>query len=70
MAASHRGRKDLRPILRAIRAAGWVLERCRSGHYKTFPWRSQRPIIFAATSDPRGLANIRADLRRAGLHGI
>ncbi len=68
--ASHRERKDLRPILRAIRAAGWALERCGNGHYKVFPWRSPTPIIIAVSSDPRGLRNVRADLRRAGLHDI
>jgi hypothetical protein len=59
-------KRDLKEILAKLTRAGWEARVTGSGH-----WRLRAPsgaLIFTAStpSDYRGLANLRARLRRAG----
>lgn len=59
--------RDYRPLVKAARAAGWVLEMTRNNH-----WRLRSPdgeaIFFPLSpSDWRGWKNTRSRLRRAGV---
>lgn len=61
-------------VYTALAAEGWRGECAPSGrgHLKLYPAdRSKRPIPVPGTpSDRRGLKNLRAQLRRAGLEGV
>lgn len=59
--------KDLRPLAKAARAQGWVIEHTRNGH---LAWRSPAGVTVytpSTPSDHRGVLNTRRDLRRHGL---
>jgi len=60
---------DLRQLIHVARKAGWSVQQRRGGH---LCWRppGRGAIVFSAAtpSDWRSLANVRASLKRAGLH--
>jgi hypothetical protein len=61
-------RKDLRAVVAAIRAQGWRLDPCGTGHVSVYDADGRYVTTFAGSpSDWRSDANAMADLRRAGL---
>jgi len=60
---------DLQQLIHAARKAGWSVQKRHGGH---LCWRApnRATLVFSAAtpSDWRGLANVRASLKRAGLH--
>ncbi|GAA1981380.1 hypothetical protein GCM10009799_03090 [Nocardiopsis rhodophaea] len=59
--------EQLRGLARAARAAGWRIERRRSGHLAWIPPRGPRLFTSSTPSDRRSVRNDVAMLRRAGL---
>ncbi len=61
---------DLKRLIRAARNQGWQVERTDGGHLRFRPPDATGPPIITPStpSDWRGLLNLRARLRRSGLH--
>lgn len=60
--------KQLRPLAKRARRAGWTIEQRNGGHLTWTPPDGGPYIVSSFTpSDPRAVKNLRADLRRAGL---
>lgn len=62
--------KLIKELMRHARAQGWRTEPTRSGHVKWLPPEGPFVISAGSPSDPRAIANLRADLRRHGLEGV
>ena len=61
--------RELRPLVKAARNAGWDVSRTSGGHVRFDP-PNGRPVFGPwSASDWRSLKNLRAQLRRAGLKG-
>ena len=59
--------KDIEKLAKAAVAEGWRVEIANGGHVKWFAPDGVTIITSAMTSSPRGWANHKAMLRRAGL---
>jgi hypothetical protein len=60
----------LRTFVEAAEAQGWRVERTNAKHLRFVPPDRTKPIVHTAGTPhggKRGYANIRSDLRRAGL---
>lgn len=61
-------KRDLSDLLRDVRRAGWSVTTTGGGHLRLCPPRKGSCIYTGSTpSDHRSLANLRAQLKRAGL---
>lgn len=60
-------RPEVRRLIKEIEAAGGVVTRGKSGHYKVYLDGHLVGTLPQTPSDRRGLLNARALLRRAGL---
>lgn len=61
-------KKELKALIERARAAGWKVELSGGNHWRFTPPHGGRPYYMGTTpSDPRGLLNFRAQLRRGGL---
>jgi hypothetical protein len=57
-----------RALARLALDSGWAITRCGSGHLRWAPPGGGAPVFTPASpSDGRGVRNVRAKLRRAGL---
>ena len=61
------GGKDLRKLLRTLRALGWKTERRKGGHYCLTAPDGVQVFTGSTASDWRALKNLRARLRRMGV---
>lgn len=60
--------KELKPLMKAAKAAGWNVETTRNGRIKWTGPQGGLPYFSASTpSDRRAIHNIVADLRKRGL---
>jgi hypothetical protein len=62
--------RDLKDVVTRAKRAGWSVEPTRGGHLRFCPpAKLGGPCLYTAStpSDRRGLDNLRAQLRRAGL---
>ncbi len=59
-------RHDIRQLINRLRAQNFTVEMGRSGHWKVRYQGRLITTIPATPSDRRGLANVTADLARAG----
>lgn len=58
---------DMRRLVKAARAEGWTVEPTKGSHVRFVSPRGMQVIASGSVSDQRGIKNLRADLRRAGL---
>ncbi|HUK68234.1 MAG TPA: hypothetical protein VLW50_05695 [Streptosporangiaceae bacterium] len=56
-----------RELARLATASGWTITRCGSGHLRWAPPDGRCVFTPATPTDGRGVWNVRAKLRRAGL---
>lgn len=62
-------KKQLKFLIGSAEQAEWTVDRTGSGHYRFLnPDKSVAPVIAPSTaSDTRSLANLKSQLKRAGL---
>lgn len=61
------GNKEIKAIVKKLRAQNWRVELENGGHYKAFSPDGKTIVVFAGTiGKGRALANTIASLRRAG----
>jgi len=53
-------------LLRALKDQGWNVDTTKQGHYKALAPDGVGIVLFADTTEPRGMKNNLADLRRNG----
>lgn len=60
--------KDLKPLMKRAKAAGWSIERTRADHLKWIPPQGGMPYFSCSTpSDKRAIRNIESGLAKMGL---
>lgn len=63
-------KKDFKAIIKSAEAQGFRVELSNSGHLKWFSPNGRDVIVSGSTeSDPRGIKNHLARLRKAGYNG-
>jgi len=59
--------KELRPLLRELKAQSWVVDKISGTHFKATPPEKEGEVVhFCVSNDPRGIKNTIRDLKRSG----